>query len=49
MKKYKILLGGLISATLLFSGCQDIDLLPKDNLPDELYWKTPEDFMKEAN
>lgn len=49
MKRYRILLGCLATTALLFSACQDIDLLPKDNMPDELYWKTPEDFKKEAN
>ena len=49
MKKYKILLGCFIISNLFFSSCQDIDLLPKDNLPDELFWKTPDDFEKECN
>ena len=49
MNKYKILLGSFMTAALMFSGCQDIDLLPKDNLSDVQYWKTPEDFMKEVN
>jgi hypothetical protein len=34
---------------LTIAGCQDIDLLPKDNLPDQLFWKTPADYMKEVN
>lgn len=49
MNKYKILLGSFMTTVLMFTGCQDIDLLPKDNLSDTQYWKTPEDFMKEAN
>lgn len=49
MKKYKVILGSLMASILSFSSCQDIDLLPKDNLPDELFWKTPEDFEKELN
>lgn len=49
MKRYKLLAGGFMAAVFCFSSCQDIDLLPKDNLPDELFWKTPEDFEKECN
>ena len=49
MKKYKVILGSFIASILSFSSCQDIDLLPKDNLPDELFWKTPDDFEKELN
>lgn len=49
MKNYisKLSLFALISVALV--GCQDIDLLPKDNLPDPLFWKTSADFMKEVN
>lgn len=46
----------IISAVSVFfvmlatlSGCQDIDLLPKDNLSDPQFWKTPSDFQKAAN
>ncbi|MDR0699792.1 MAG: RagB/SusD family nutrient uptake outer membrane protein [Tannerella sp.] len=38
-----------IVALLTVAGCQDIDLLPKDNLPDQLFWKTPADYAKEVN
>jgi len=30
-------------------GCQDMDLLPKENLSDPQFWKTPSDFQKAAN
>ncbi len=30
-------------------GCQDINLLPKDQLADDLFWKTPADYMKAVN
>ena len=49
MKKYKIALGSFIVSALFLASCQDIDLLPKDNLPDESFWKTPDDFEKECN
>lgn len=48
MKRYSILLICFITVCLT-EGCQDINLYPKDNLPDELYWKSSEDFMKAAN
>ena len=41
MKNYRIILGSFIVSALFLSSCQDIDLLPKDNMPDELFWKTP--------
>ena len=47
MKNYRIILGSFIVSALFLSSCQDIDLLPKDNMPDELFWKTPDDFEKE--
>lgn len=40
MKNYRIILGSFIVSALFLSSCQDIDLLPKDNMPDELFWKT---------
>ena len=42
-------MGSFIVSALFLSSCQDIDLLPKDNMPDELFWKTPDDFEKEVN
>ncbi|MDR2969130.1 MAG: RagB/SusD family nutrient uptake outer membrane protein [Tannerellaceae bacterium] len=39
----------LIVMLAALSGCQDIDLLPKDNLSDPQFWKTPSDFQKAAN
>lgn len=49
MKKYVIAISVFVVNILLLSGCQDIDLMPKDNLPDQLFWKTPADYMKEVN
>lgn len=49
MKKYIIIISSFFFLILTFFSCQDIDLLPKDNLPDPLFWKTPTDFMKEVN
>ena len=40
----------IISCILLsFSSCQDMDLTPKDDLSDPLFWKTPNDFVLELN
>src|SRR5690554_1921169 len=46
----------IISAVLLLCmilttipGCQDIDLLPKENLSEPQFWKTPSDFQKAVN
>lgn len=47
--KYIKAIGSCMAGLLLMSSCQDIDLLPKDNVPDQLFWKTSADFMKEAN
>ena len=49
MKRYSLWFGGFLSAVLMCVGCQDMDLLPKDNLSDELYWKGSDDFMKASN
>ena len=49
MKKYILIVSTVIVALLTAMSCQDIDLLPKDNLPDPLFWKTPADYMKEVN
>jgi hypothetical protein len=37
----------IILTTIL--GCQDIDLLPKENLSESQFWKTPSDFQKAVN
>jgi hypothetical protein len=34
---------------LIVSSCQDIDLLPKNDLADTQYWESSSDFEKEAN
>ena len=49
MKKYTLIISTLVIALLTITGCQDINLLPKDNLPDPLFWKTPADYIKEVN
>lgn len=49
MKKYLIKICTYILTLFVLSGCQKIDLLPKDNLPDPLYWKTPADYSKQVN
>lgn len=49
MKKFVIIVPTFIFILLAAMSCQDIDLLPKDNIPDPLFWKTPTDYMKEVN
>ncbi len=49
MKKNIFTVSAFIINLLIVTSCQDIDLLPKDNLPDPLFWKTPADYMKEVN
>ncbi|MCC8144308.1 MAG: RagB/SusD family nutrient uptake outer membrane protein [Tannerellaceae bacterium] len=46
MNRYMII---SIFGMLLFTACQDMDLIPKDNLSDPLYWKTAADFEAAAN
>jgi hypothetical protein len=46
MKKYIITVSAFFFILL---GCQDINLLPKDDLPDDMFWKTPTDYMKAVN
>lgn len=48
MKKYIVSITAII-AIFIVAGCQDIDLLPKDNLSDPQFWKSPSDFMKAVN
>lgn len=31
------------------SSCQDMNLMPKDQLPDHMFWNSPSDYMQEAN
>lgn len=49
MKKYKIIVSSAVVSLLTLFGCQDIDLLPKDNMADPLFWKTPADYKMEVN
>ena len=49
MKKYISTISAFIALLLVISGCQDLDLLPKENLSDPQFWKTPEDYKKAAN
>jgi hypothetical protein len=50
MKKYIIIaISTLILALTALSACQDMDLSPKVELPDELFWKTPADFKSAVN
>lgn len=49
MRKYIMPIVILIILGQTLITCQDINLLPKDNLPDQLFWKTPADYVKEVN
>lgn len=49
MKKYILRISLIIVALFTISGCQDIDLYPKEDLTDTQFWKTPSDYMKAAN
>lgn len=50
MKRYILLtLSILATSLLLVTSCQDIDLLPKDDLADSQFWKSPSDYMKAVN
>jgi hypothetical protein len=49
MKKYIVAISTVIVALTAIPGCQDIDLSPKVELPDELFWKTPADFKSAVN
>ena len=49
MKKYILIITTYIVALITFTSCEDIDLLPKDDLADELFWKGPSDYMKAVN
>lgn len=44
--KYLIIISSIF---LCFLSCQDMDLTPKDDLSDPLFWKTPNDFVLELN
>lgn len=49
MKKYILKLITYIMAIFVVTSCQDMNLLPKDNIPDTLFWKSPADYMKAVN
>lgn len=49
MKKYISTISALIAILVAMLSCQDMDLLPKENLSDPQFWKTPADYKKAAN
>lgn len=49
MKKYILIITACIVTFMTFTSCEDIDLLPKDDLADELFWKGSSDYMKAVN
>lgn len=49
MKKIISVVSLLCIILTIIPGCQDMDLLPKENLSEPQFWKTPSDFQKAAN
>ena len=49
MKKYILILSASVFALMTMQSCQDMDLSPKSELPDEWYWKNAAGFEKAAN
>ncbi|UGU15444.1 RagB/SusD family nutrient uptake outer membrane protein [Sinomicrobium kalidii] len=49
MKRYITIALKAILVMVMVSGCQDIDLSPKDALDDSQFWKGPEDYEKAVN
>lgn len=49
MKKYILIVSTVIIALLTVVSCQDIDLLPIDDIADELFWKGSTDYAKAVN
>ena len=49
MKKIIATVWVFFIALATMSGCQSLDLLPKDNLDNNQFWKTPADFQQAAN
>ena len=49
MKKYILAISTVIVSLMAIPACQDMELSPKVELPDELFWKTPADFKSAVN
>lgn len=49
MKKYILIISAAIVALMTMQSCEDIDLSPKSELPDEWYWKNAAGYEKAAN
>ncbi|MFV0420339.1 MAG: RagB/SusD family nutrient uptake outer membrane protein [Dysgonomonas sp.] len=49
MKRYISTISAFIAILMVMASCQDMDLLPKENLSDPQFWKTPADYKKAAN
>ncbi|GGH15548.1 RagB/SusD family nutrient uptake outer membrane protein [Sphingobacterium alkalisoli] len=49
MKKYLVSICKVAMVMVVISGCQDINLTPKDDLDDRLFWNDPSDYMKAVN
>ena len=49
MKRYNTTIIKAIALVIVTASCQDINLSPKDNLDDRMFWRTPADYMKAVN
>jgi len=49
MKKYILILSAAIVGLLTMQSCEEMDLNPKSELPDEWYWKNAAGYEKAAN
>jgi len=49
MKKYILIISAAVVALMTMQSCEDMDLSPKSELPDDWYWDTPAAYEKAAN
>lgn len=49
MKKYIAVIANAIFLLMIISGCQKMDLSPKDELDDSQFWKSATDYQKAVN
>lgn len=49
MKKYILIISAAVVALITMQSCEDIDLSPKSELPDEWYWDNSAAYVKAAN
>lgn len=49
MKKYILIISAVVVALMAMQSCQDMDLSPKSELPDDWYWDSQAAYIKAAN